>query len=248
MSDFLEAYRDGYSVLPKLKPLDGPVFRQDEKYAYYIQEKEKAVENQLCFLEHDCSSEIDVTICDFIREQAEWTTAESFQDLAMQLQEDIAIHRVEDGRDWLAACHVCFPSGWEPLEKIGRPLREIHAPIPGMNLDASFKLAQTMVNHGPFKRYVWSVIHEHRINCHPRTPRAEFNLDLPKLYLKVEEQITWGFPELNAALFVLRQNVLHPGQIDLFALYNALKKMTPEQKAYKGISDDVILWIEKTWW
>ena len=246
-------YKDGYSVLPRLMKLeDDPLFQKDENYDHFLAEKKKAVKHQQCFLEHDITNEIYGRISSFIIEKADWVCPSTFDNLAMQLQEDIAIHRIKDGRDWLAACHICFPSGWRPEDKIGRPLDEIHIPIPGMNLNGGLKLAETMVNHGPFYRYVWSPVFDsfskRRINYHPCQPTVEFDPRMPRLHLKVERQITYGFPDIGAALFVMRQDLLHPAKIDFPSLHHALSEMTDEEKAYKGVTDDLLLWMKKTWW
>lgn len=238
-------YRSGYSVLPRLQKLNQPAFERDENYEFFIGEKEKETRRRNCFLRGDISDEALNTITAFIKQQATWVTATSFEDTAMQLQEDIAIHSVRNGRDFLAACHICFPSGWRPESKIGRPLREIHAPIPGMNLHASFALAETMVHRGPFIRYVWSpAFHPTRINYHPDLPRPTFDIDNPQLFVKIETQTTHGFPELGAALFTMRQQVIPQEQIEYAALFESMAAMTADEKKYKGVTDQLLQWCE----
>ncbi len=240
-------YQKGYSVLPNLTKLgDEPIFQRDTQYDRYIEEKHKAVQHQPCFLEHEMSADIYEPIVEFIVSRTDWVSASTFESVAMQLQEDVAILRIRDSRDWLAACHICFPSDWRPEEKIGRPLREIHAPIPGMNLETSHKLATTMVHHGPFVRWVWSPVYEPtRINYHPRTSKSHFDPANPCLHLKLERQVTHGFPDLGAALFIMRQQILPPEQIDFPALYKALSEMTPEEKIYKGVTNELLDWMRK---
>lgn len=49
------------------------------------------------------------------------------------VQEDLLlVEKVGDAWVFTAGC-VCFPSRWSFLSKIGRPMREIHAPVPGLN-------------------------------------------------------------------------------------------------------------------
>jgi len=240
-------YRDGYRVLPALKKLREPPFCVDDDLERYLHEKREASKVQRVFLEHEMNAEIYDAFASFIEQQgpAHVTRPYTLRSVAMQVQEDIAIQRIEDGRDWLAAVHVCFPSDWRPEEKIGKPLREIHAPIPGMNLDASYKLAETMVHHGPFMRFVWSVVYEDRINFHPDQPRRSFDPANPNVFVKVERQITWGFPDLGAALFILRQFIVRPPDVDLPALAAACINMNEEQRAYTGISDELIGWLQQ---
>lgn len=237
-------YRNGYSVLPGLLKLEEPIFRRDDDYDYFIAEKRRETARRQCYLSHDISADVLTAISAFVASQANWVSVERFDDIAMQLQEDIAIHRVEKDRDWLAACHICFPSHWRPEEKIGGSLRELHGPVPGINLDASHSLAQTMVNHGPFVRYVWSPVFDaRRINYHPDLPHPAFDPRDPRVFVKVERQTIVGFPELNAALFVMRQNIIPQSQIDYPALHQSLLGMTPAEKQYKGVTPELLEYL-----
>jgi len=200
-------YLDGYSVLPALKRLDGPVFVRDEEAGWYREEKERALAQQQCCMRHELPPELEAAIVAWIVGQTNVVAPFTLEGVMLQLQEDIAIQRIDQGRDWLAGCHICFPSGWLPEEKIGRPLELIHSPIPGINLPTSHKLVETIVHHGPFVRYVWSVVYERAINYHPQYVKQPFDPNGP-IYVKVERQVTWGFPEWNAAAFVLRQGLI----------------------------------------
>lgn len=240
------AYREGYSVLPRLKKLEGPIFVVDDAYDRYVAEKAEAVARQTCFVEGGMTDELYDVLCDFIgrqsavaREGLDASPVTSpkarFVRLMMRIQEDVAVHRLDETTDWLACAHVCFPSSWRPEEKVGRPLAEIHVPVPGMRLQNSRKLAEAMVYAGPFERYVWGVIFEDRINGHPRFAKAKFDPAAPRVFVKIERQVTYGFPKFGAAAFVLRQHLIAEPAIDRPALVAALREMTPEQRAYKGL-------------
>ncbi len=238
------AYLEGYSVLPKLKKLTGNIF-QSHDLEKFLAEKQTAMETQKCQLEYNMSPEIYEAAISFIREHCphQLVGPYTFGNLAMQVCEDLIIHRLDETTDWLAATHVCFPSGWRPEENIGKPLIEIHKPVVGMNLKTSRKLIETMVFHGPFERYVWSVLFEPRINGHPSRPKKPFSPENPQIWVRVERQITWGLPELSAALFVLRQHLIPEDELDKPALIKALEEMSPEHLAYKGYTscvEDVI--------
>lgn len=247
------AYEEGYSVLPRLKKLEGPIFVVDEAYDRFVTEKAEAVAHQPCFVEQGMTDELYEVLCDFIRRESSVIDASPaaapktrFDRLLMRLQEDVAVHRLDETTDRLACAHVCFPSAWRPEEKIGRPLAEIHAPVPGLRLDNSRKLVEAMVYGGPFERYVWGVIFEDRINGHPRFPKAKFDPTAPRVFVKIERQVTYGLPEFGAAAFVLRQHLLPEPEIDKPALVTALRGMTPEQRAYKGFDgcfDELIAYL-----
>ena len=231
-------YKKGYSVLPQLEKLEESPFEMDFNYDYYIDEKKKAIRSQKVHLINNCDHNIFYYLEEFVKEHANWVNPPyTLNNIAMQLQEDIAIHRIKDGRDWLAATHICFPSSWRPEKKIGKPLSEIHAPIPGMSLDNSYKLAEMATQKGPFRRFVWSPIFERKINFHPSLPKAKFQKENPFVMVKVEKQITWPLPQFNAFIFILRQYLVQPVLSDLYA---ACVKMTQEQKQYKGVDQDFI--------
>lgn len=232
-------YKQGYSVLPRLEKLEEKPFYKDKYYHNYIVEKYKAIWSRETEFKHDCSNEILTTVMSFIKDNAHWVDTEEndLSRIMVGLQEDIAIHRIKDGKDWLAYANICFPSSWNPEEKIGKPLAEIHAPIPGMNLAASYKMAEASTKKGPFRRFVWSPIFENKINFHPDLPKKKFDKDNPYVKVKVEKQITWPFPELNCFLFILRQYIVDPMLTDLA---KACVDMNEDQRKYKDVDDNFL--------
>lgn len=236
----MHVYKQGYSVLPALQKFqDNPFIKRQD----LIDARREAARSQKVFFEHNIDEEVYSPICQFIANESK-QSLNSFQALAENLAEDVVIQRVVDGKDWMAAAHICLPSGWWPEEKIGKPLEDIHKPVPGMR-NNHFKLVEAMITSGPFLRYVWSVVFEDRFNFHPSLPKKNFNPILnSKIYVKVEEQITIGFPEVNAALFVLRQNLIQPDDIDYSALYHACANMDDAQRSYKGVTPELIVYLK----
>ena len=234
-------YKKGYSVLPALEKLEENPFHIDVFYDHYIKEKKKALKRQKVHLFQECDHKILFALEDFVKEYADNVDPPyTLHNVAMQLQEDIAIHRIKDGRDWLAATHVCFPSGWRPEQKIGKPLDEIHAPIPGMNLKNGYRIAEASVKNGPFRRFVWSPVYERKINFHPDLSKKQFDINNPTILVKVEKQITWPLPELNAFFFILRQYIVEPELPDLL---KACEEMDDNQKRYKGVTNEFISYM-----
>lgn len=233
-------YKKEYSVLPNLEKFSGSPFHKDVFYEEYVQQKNSVTQKRNPVFYYRINKAILDYTGSFIGQNCDWVKPPyTFENACMQLQEDIAIHRVDRSNesDWLAATHICFPSSWRPEEKIGKCLAEIHQPIPGMNLKNSYKLAETSSRLGPFQRFVWSPIFEKRLDFHPDNPKQEFDPKNPKIYVKVEKQITWPIPEFDAFIFILRQYIVEP---DLVDLYRTCNKMTPEQRAYKGISQEFL--------
>ena len=206
--------------------------------------KQDAVSQRRCFFTEHISQEILQTVAAWVVQQypialsSPHDESHDFESLLMQIQEDIVIHRIESGRDWVAAAHVCMPSSWDPADVIGKDFQAVHQPVPGMDLQHSAKIAEAMVQQGPFERFQWGVFFEDRLDYHPNgPPKKKFDPENPFVVVKVERQITWGFPEIDAAAFVLRQHILPEDSLDKQALAAAVSNMSPTQCSYKGITE-----------
>jgi dimethylamine monooxygenase subunit A len=186
--------------------------------------------------------------------------ADAFDALACQVQEDLAIWRRSDGREWLAALHLCYPNHWAPEEKIGRSFTSVHEPIAGFAQAnrAPLKIVDAMIDRGPFVRFAWGVATDTQLNHHPLPPEGVdpaawsgrlFDLSSPRLFLRIERQTLFPFRELGAALFTIRtcfRDVRTLAADELECLAAALDSMSPEARQYKGLSasfGDVRGWI-----
>ncbi len=183
--------------------------------------------------------------------------------LACQIQEDLAIiSKSPFGRDWLAAIHLCHANNWAAEEKIGHPFQSIHEPVAGVhsNKQDAEAVVNTIVKKGPFLRFLWSLTPEAELNQHPRPclssagskdKKKHIDPHHPSLYLRVERQILWPFPEQQAALFTLRTYLTDCSQIrdnreQNELLVSALNSMTKEQLKYKCLNNNrkpVVKWL-----
>lgn len=185
--------------------------------------------------------------------------------LACQIQEDLAIiSQSPFGRDWLAAIHLCQANNWAAEEKIGQSFQSTHEPVAGMHnskRDAE-AIVNTIVNKGPYVRFAWGLTPQAELNQHPRpclsstnasTRKGRFDPQQPSLFLRVERQILWPFPEQQAALFTIRTYLTDCHQIRdnkerKELLVSALKSMTKEQLKYKCLNKNrkpIIQWLNK---
>lgn len=185
----------------------------------------------------------------------------SLDALACQIQEDLAVFRMTD-QQWLSAVHLCFPNHWAAEEKIGRSFAEIHSPIPGIEKISAgaAALVDAMIYKGPYVRFAWGLSTDTHLNHHPQ-PRPDiaqhawrgrtFDRGRPELWLRIERQTSWGFPEIAAALFTIRTYFTDCRQIKqspskLNRLTCAIESMTPEILQYKGIADakpEILRWL-----
>lgn len=237
-------YKKGYSTLPDLRRIGSEeVWERDESESARIMlEKRVILESRERYWESGCPSEILDEVASWVRGWHPWRPSGSFEEVGRSIPEDLLVHRLEGSRDWLAAAHVCFPSSWDPGEKIGRTWEEIHRPVP-MDLSSSSRIVRAMVSAGPFERFVWGVVHDDRYDFHPSRSRSGFSLEDPFVLVKVERQVTVPFPSLGCCLFILRQYLVRDYESDRLAL--AIEGMTPEQKGYKGLegSGSLVSWL-----
>lgn len=222
---------DHFTIANNIEKLDGPVFVRDDKYNEYIAAK-KEISHQAY---HSCSAipyQINL-IADYIGRQTGLYES-SLNEIAENIQEDIAIFRVNNGADWLSYCHISFPAGWRPEDAIGKSFEEIHKPVPGFVFNP--KLLHALL-HGKYQRFLWGTIYENKLNNYPGNLRP-FTLDKPQFWLKIEKQITIGFPAVGCFLFVMREYIYNVNQIDLKVLDNTIKSMSQINKDYKGITKE----------
>jgi hypothetical protein len=233
-------YKNGYNTLPNLKKIDkNQVFETNNDDKIHIQkEKVVALENQEYFYEYNNTPEMYKICEEFIKKYCpkKFTEDDDYFSIAKKLNEDFLIHRIHKDKDFLSSAHVVFASHWNPKDKIGKSFDEIHSPVP-MNLKNSKKLVEAMIYGGNFERFVWSVVYEKKYNFHPSLESKKFDIKNPEVYIKIERQVTVGFPENDFCLFILRQYLIEEKDIDKKSLKIAIENMTNEQKKYKSLED-----------
>ncbi|WP_309572965.1 heme-dependent oxidative N-demethylase subunit alpha family protein [Deinococcus sp.] len=179
--------------------------------------------------------------------------------LGLNIQEDLALIARGPTGDWLAATHVLNPQHWDPRDKLGRDFLGVHAPVAGsgpMNATAP-RLVDAVISRGPFVRFAWGIAMSDRLDHHPAAPpdadrHAQTRFDPTGAFLRVERQTLTGFPHAQGALFTIRpytypllEAVASP--VHATALTQALRSMTPEQVAYKGLNGlipDLLPWLD----
>jgi len=186
--------------------------------------------------------------------------------LAAQIQEDLTvICRRSDGSNWLSALHLCYPNHWSAEEKIGADFATIHAPVAGMekiNRRAN-AIVNTMISQKPMVRFAWGLSTDTRLNHHPEPPPGvtvsqwqgrNFDLQHPRLFLRIERQVIWGLPEYDAALFTIRTyfrdcSAIKQDSVLRYKLFAAVESMQPDSLIYKGLTtsrDSILQWLDIT--
>jgi Haem-dependent oxidative N-demethylase, alpha subunit-like len=135
-------------------------------------------------------------------------------DLAGRLvQEDLCLMQ-HDGRDWrLTAASVCFPTRWRLADKMGRPLQEIHAPVPQFQERLErpvVRFFDSLKPERPVWRLNWSLLDDpalYQSKGHGRLaedPGITPENAGEKVWLRVERQTLTRLPGSDAILFTIR--------------------------------------------
>ena len=186
--------------------------------------------------------------------------ADPLDALAAQVQEDLAVVRRVDGKDWACAIHLCFPYRWTAEEKIGLDFVTMHLPVPGMETFRKPGMVTNMIKFGPFTRFVWELCTDDRLNHHREPPpgidpgtwrERPFDPQHPRLFLRVEREVLHGFPDQEAALLAVRVSFRDGEEIRKDArlrepLCKTIESMSPEALRYKGLAetrDAVLAWL-----
>lgn len=151
----------------------------------------------------------------------------------------------------IAAASLCFPSSWSLAEKFGRPLDEVHAPVPDFaagtrNAALIERMFDNLRPDMPVKRQNWSLYHDAEL-YHP-VGHAAGDIDpaaIPgPLHLRRERQTLRKLPDTGDILFTIRI-LIDPleevaasegGGDALRAMAAQIEAMTPDQLAYKGMA------------
>ena len=165
--------------------------------------------------------------------------------------DDLVIMRRGESGWRIAAASLCFPSSWSLAAKFGRPLDEVHAPVPDFaagtrNATLIERMFDNLRPDMPVKRQNWSLYHDAEL-YHP-VGHAAGDIDPAAtpgpLYLRRERQTLRKLPGTGDILFTIRILVdpledvaaSQGGGDVLRALATQIGAMTPDQLAYKGMA------------
>jgi hypothetical protein len=168
------------------------------------------------------------------------------------LQEDLCLLERSPAGYVLTAASLCAPSYWRLAGKIGKPLREIHGPVPGYrerlgpSVDRFFESLKA--DRGVW-RCNWSVTNSPRLFQPSRDepdPQASTNVTAANagetLYVRVERQTLRRLPDSSSVVFTIKVYVDPVGCIRgdpklASALAAGVEALTAEELHYKGMAE-----------
>ncbi len=268
-----------FRMRPNLEKLDAQnpaLLLRDDLAPTYTRERERVMREtperaMVGIANDDVLSAIDDLVGAVYRDQSSpsnelspcetWSrqAAPTAQTLALQIQEDFVILKNENGTLRTEYLSVCFPSRWDPREKLGLNFMQIHAPVADnqMLLAAGSSITKMAFMKQPMVRHVWLVVPSASLPQHPdqndyswsETLKDDSPL-LPRLFFRVERQTTWPLPHLGRAVFFIRvmmcplievlqiNDSARPKPVDGRArqLHDALASMTHAVVEYRGMT------------
>lgn len=261
-SDLAHRPYDGSEPLFKigLRPFsDDEWLHVDHAYGVFMAEKNRLMANrpeQVFQAEEDtqeAQKEVLDLISDYLKKRnlpfkAGDASMPPLLQAAMRVQEDLVIMRKSVDGWRLVAGSVCFPSSWSLQEKIGKPLHDVHAPVPGFkkgtkNASMIERIFDNLKIGMPVERFNWSVYNDDALYHDDRS--SEHMNQKTDCYLRVERQTLTKLPKSGDILFTIRiyvdpfealENRDDKAEIAK-GFIRLLEMMKPEELSYKGLDE-----------
>ena len=160
---------------------------------------------------------------------------------SLWVQEDICLLEEIENKYVLTAASVCSPSNWDLPSKIGKPVSEIHKPVPGYRDQMSDKVDRLMRNlktDRPVQRLNWSI--QPNGDLYWKTGSSDHEKIEQKNYWRVERQTLFRMPETKAIVFGIRVFLHSFSVMSKFEGFNdsiaaIIESLPAEQSAYKNL-------------
>ena len=166
------------------------------------------------------------------------------------VQEDLVLMRKGEAGWRLAAAALCFPSSWSLMEKFGKVIAEVHAPVPGFaagtrNALLIERIFNQLLVDQPVRRMNWSVYSDDELFHDDRAAEHLKKRDFDAgIFLRVEYQTLRKLPHSGDILFTVRIHVdpfealrRDPDRDRICDGFIAsLERLDNAQLAYKGLT------------
>jgi len=217
-----------YRMRPNMRPLgeNEPITYQDKDYDYYISEKKKIMAQAYG---NNWNMHLRAKVLNYLQ-------CYTMKEAITKYQEDFVVWAPDlKGQLSIQMASVCFPSGWDPLEKVNKSFAEIHEPVADNKtiMAAADHIAKMITEKGPFVRSVWSIANSPDLNRHPAVKKPWTNEGLESMWYRAERQVT--VPLGNAAIFFIRTYVTPLLSVDIKRIRESINSMTDEILEYKSL-------------
>jgi dimethylamine monooxygenase subunit A len=177
-------------------------------------------------------------------------------DLAGRLiQEDLCLMQSRAGNYILSAASLCFPFHWTLRDKLGKPLSQIHDPVPGYQEDLACPVDhffdRLRADH-PVYRFNWGIADKPDLALNyarnDKLPAITVDNIGKTLWLRMERQTLRRLEKSQSVLFSIRTYVYPLSILQAYPsaaqnLATRVQQATPELLGYKSILpiQDVLL-------
>jgi hypothetical protein len=181
-----------------------------------------------------------------------WTALER---AALAVPDDLCLLVEREGHWRLDSGVVCFPSLWRLSDKIGRPLAEIHEPVPAYAEELATRvdrLVSRLRVDRPVWRRNWFVHHDPELHQPAPGPPPDPAPAAPEgLWLRSERQTLRRLPVTGAVLFTIRTQQVPLRVVadrpDVAAVMASVVEAWPDRLArYRGAThwrEPVVAWL-----
>jgi dimethylamine monooxygenase subunit A len=172
---------------------------------------------------------------------------------ALLVEDDLVLMRRGEAGWRIAAAALCFPSAWSLAQKFGRPMHEVHAPVPGFgagtrNAELITRMFDNLRPEMPMIRWNWSLFGDgalhHPEGGHPDRPRFGDGVTASHAFLRVERQTLTRLPESRDIVFSIG---IHVDPLEALGesdegprlartLHDQIAALGPHQLSYKGLA------------
>ncbi|HEY3920152.1 MAG TPA: DUF3445 domain-containing protein [Stellaceae bacterium] len=180
-------------------------------------------------------------------------------DLAGRLvEEDLCLMHADDQGYRLVGASLCAPNRWHLDEKLGRPLAEIHAPVPNYAPTLDRPVAHFFAALKPGRilgRVNWGIADD-PARFQPEGRAVDSGIDAASagraLWLRLERQSLRRLPETGAVLFAIRTEITRldcviRSRADAADLAGAIRDMSPAMRRYKHlatVAPALLAWLD----
>lgn len=147
----------------------------------------------------------------------------------------------------MAGASLCLPSSWNPSEKMGKSITEIHAAVPQLNEKIGSNIARFLTHFRTgivYDRWFWGLAATSELNMHPNHQLEKLTdaTALEKIFVRYEHQAFIVLPQTESVLFMIRPIPIAlpdfaANPLNAVALMHQLTTMPEDIQEYKGIPD-----------
>ncbi len=174
------------------------------------------------------------------------------------VQEDLCLIQNRPEGPVFTAALLCFPSRWRLKDKIGRPLADVHAPVPLYADRLATPVDRFMRHLRPGRiagRLNWSVVADPALFQPTGKFVADRNASITadnaadRLFLRVERQTLRRLPVSDAILFGIRVHVYPLRRVASPRLADAVRALPADIARYKSLPafrEALLAWLATT--